>query len=46
MILLDKINNKKQYEEKIMKDVPGWKLHEEIYSKRWAPPVDLKKSDI
>jgi hypothetical protein len=31
-----------EYEAKIMKDVPGWIVGEEIYSKRWLPPQEME----
>lgn len=34
------MKDNEEFESKTMKDVPGWKLHEILYSKRWMKPVD------
>lgn len=35
----EKLQHELERERVTMKDVPGWKVGESVYSKRWAPPL-------
>ena len=43
--LIAEINESNKVEAEIMKDVPGWKVGESSYSKRYSPPVYYRRAD-